>query len=251
MVNISNITYAYNVTSNKILEEVSFNIADGQCVGILGNNGTGKSTLLKCIARICHAQGATVHVDGKDVFKMSGGKMAQKIAYVPQGNDTVNMTVFDAILLGRKPYIKWDATSEDYRIVSNIIHEMSLDDFALRNVSKLSGGEVQKVMIARALAQEPRFLLLDEPTSNLDPRNRHEVLDIVKRISKKRNICVAIVIHDINLAMRYCDKFLFLRDSKIYSYGGIETITEKTISEVYRINVDIIKHRDHKIVIPH
>lgn len=101
MVNISNITYAYNVTSNKILEEVSFNIADGQCVGILGNNGTGKSTLLKCIARICHAQGATVHVDGKDVFKMSGGKMAQKIAYVPQGNDTVNMTVFDAILLGR------------------------------------------------------------------------------------------------------------------------------------------------------
>lgn len=251
MVNISNITYAYNVTSNKILEEVSFNIADGQCVGILGNNGTGKSTLLKCIARICHAQGATVHVDGKDVFKMSGGKMAQKIAYVPQGNDTVNMTVFDAILLGRKPYIKWDATSEDYRIVSNIIHEMSLDDFALRNVSKLSGGEVQKVMIARALAQEPRFLLLDEPTSNLDPHNRHEVLDIVKRISKKRNICVAIVIHDINLAMRYCDKFLFLRDSKIYSYGGIETITEKTISEVYRINVDIIKHRDHKIVIPH
>lgn len=128
---------------------------------------------------------------------------------------------------------------------------MSLDDFALRNVSKLSGGEVQKVMIARALAQEPRFLLLDEPTSNLDPHNRHEVLDIVKRISKKRNICVAIVIHDINLAMRYCDKFLFLRDSKIYSYGGIETITEKTISEVYRINVDIIKHRDHKIVIPH
>lgn len=251
MVNISNITYAYNRASKNVLKDVSFDIGDGQCVGILGNNGTGKSTLLKCIVRINYAHGSNVYVDGNNVFKMSGGEMAQYISYVPQRSETVNMTVFDSVLLGRKPYIKWDATQDDYRIVSKIIHEMGLDDFALRNVSQLSGGEVQKVMIARALAQKPRFLLLDEPTSDLDPNNKHEVLDIVKNAAKKHNICVALVIHDLNLAMRYCDMFLFIKDSKVYSYGGIETVTEETISEVYRMDVEIIEHRGRKVVVPH
>lgn len=250
MVNIHNISYTYRRGSQNILEQISFDIADGQCIGILGNNGTGKSTLLKCIDCICPVKGASVLVDGKNVFKMSGNQMAQNIAYVTQNADASDMTVFDTVLLGRKPYIKWDATKEDYRIVNRTLSDMGLETLAARPVSELSGGEAQKVMLARALAQEPKFLLLDEPTSSLDPRNQHEVLKIVKRIARDRNISVILVIHDLNLALRYCDKFLFLKDSRIFSYGGMDTVTEKTIEEVYGLQVELIDHRGTKVMIP-
>lgn len=250
MVEISNITFAYDKGSRNILEDVSFDIQQNECIAILGNNGAGKSTLLKCIDRICPAEKGVVLVDSQNVFKMTKTVMAQNIAYVPQNNNSNNMTVFDSILLGRKPYIKWDATSEDRQIVCDIIQKMTLDDFALRNVSELSGGEVQKVMLARALAQEPKLLLLDEPTSNLDPRNQHEVLRIVKKIAQEHNISVAIVIHDLNLAIRYCDRFVFLKDSCVFSYGGLETMTSENIEEVYEMHVHIIDYMGIPVIVP-
>ena len=112
-------------------------------------------------------------------------------------------------------------------------------------------GEAQKVMLARALAQEPRFLLLDEPTSNLDPKNQHEVLRIVRDIAQTHNICVIIIIHDLNLAVRYCDKFLFLRNAKVYAYGGKETMTPDVIREVYGMNAEVIHHGDIPIIVPY
>ncbi|MFA5761853.1 MAG: ABC transporter ATP-binding protein, partial [Dehalococcoidales bacterium] len=129
-------------------------------------------------------------------------------------------------------------------------HRMKLDDFALRNVSELSGGEMQRVMLARALAQEPKLLMLDEPTSNLDLHNQHEVLQIVKNIALEHNTCVAIVIHDLNLAIRYCDRFIFLKDSQIYSYGGLETMTPENIEAVYRIHVHIIECMGVPVIVP-
>jgi iron complex transport system ATP-binding protein len=250
MVKINNITFSYNRTSRKILEDVHFDIKKNQCIAILGNNGAGKSTLLKCIDHICPAQKGVVLVDDKDIFKMTKNVMAQNIAYVQQNNKSINMTVFDAVLLGRKPYIKWDATSEDREIVCSIMQKMQLDDFSLRNVSELSGGELQKVMLARALAQEPKLLLLDEPTSSLDPRNQHEVLQIVKEIAQEHNICVAIIIHDLNLAIRYCDRFLFLKDSHVFSYGGLEVMTPGNIQEVYKMNVHIIEYMGIPVIVP-
>ncbi len=250
MVEINNISFAYSRKSRNILEEVSFDIQKNQCIAILGNNGAGKSTLLKCIDRICPAQGGAVLVDNQNVFHMNKSVMAQNIAYVAQDNKSINMTVFDAILLGRKPYIKWDATSKDRQIVCDIIKKMQLEDSALRNVSELSGGEAQKVMLARALAQEPKLLLLDEPTSNLDPRNQHEVLHIVKKIAQEHNTCVAIIIHDLNLAVRYCDRFIFLKDSRVFSYGGLDTMTPENIEEVYRIHVHIIEYMGIPIIVP-
>ncbi|MEA4893781.1 MAG: ABC transporter ATP-binding protein, partial [Oscillospiraceae bacterium] len=122
--------------------------------------------------------------------------------------------------------------------------------FALRTVSQLSGGEAQKVMLARALAQEPRLLLLDEPTSSLDPRNQHEVLRMVKKIAQEHNICVAIIIHDLNLAIRYCDRFVFLKDSRVYAYGGLEVMTPKNIEEVYQIHVHIIEYMGIPVIVP-
>jgi iron complex transport system ATP-binding protein len=250
MVEVNNISFAYRRTSRNVLEDISFAIQKNQCIAILGNNGAGKSTLLKCIDRICPAKKGAVLVDSKNVFNMKKNVVAQNIAYVPQMNTSLNMTVFDLILLGRKPYIKWDATSEDRQIVFDIIQKMKLNDFALRNVSELSGGELQKVMLARALAQEPKLLLLDEPTSNLDPRNQHEVLQIIKKIANEHDTCLAIVIHDLNLAIRYCDRFIFLKDSRIFSYGGLEIITPENIEEVYRIHVHIIQYMGVPVIVP-
>lgn len=250
MIKINEITFSYNQGARNILEDISFDIKKNQCIAILGNNGAGKSTLIKCMNRICHAQKGVVMVDGHDVYKMSRNVMAQNISYVAQNNKSLYMTVFDAILLGRKPYIKWDATLEDREIVRDIIQKMQLEDFALRNVAELSGGEIQKVMLARALAQEPKLLLLDEPTSNLDPRNQHEVLRIVKIIAQEHNICVAIVIHDLNLAIRYCDRFLFLKDSHVFSYGGLEIMTPENIEEVYSMHVHIIECMGIPVIVP-
>lgn len=250
MVEINGISFAYNRSAKNILEQVSFDIQRNECIAVLGNNGAGKSTLLKCIDRILPAQDGTVFVDSENIFKMSKNEMAQNMAYVQQISASVNMTVFDAVLLGRKPYIKWDATSEDRKIVGDIIQKMKLEDFALRSVAQLSGGEAQKVMLARALAQEPRLLLLDEPTSNLDPRNQHEVLRLVKEIAREHNICVAIIIHDLNLAIRYCDRFIFLKDSQVFSYGGLEKMTPENIEEVYRIHVHIIDYMGIPVIIP-
>ncbi len=250
MIEINDISFAYNKNSRNVLENISFDIQENRCIAILGNNGAGKSTLLKCIDRICPAQKGVVLIEKENVFKMSSNIIAQNIAYVPQGNKAIGMTVFDMILLGRKPYIKWDATSEDRQIAFDIMHKMKLDDFALRNVSELSGGELQKVMLARALTQEPKLLMLDEPTSNLDPHNQHEVLQIVKKIAQEHNTCVAIVIHDLNLAIRYCDRFVFLKNSQIYSYGGLETMTPENIEAVYKIHVHIIEYMGVPVIVP-
>lgn len=250
MVEINDISFAYSKASGNTLEQIRFDIKQNECIAILGNNGAGKSTLLKCIDRIYPSDEGIVLVDGKNVFQMTKNALAQNIAYVPQSSASAAMTVFDTVLLGRKPYIKWDATEEDRQLVVDILHQMNLDDFTLHNMWELSGGEVQKVLLARALAQEPKLLLLDEPTSNLDPRNQHEVLRIVRKIAREHHICVAIIIHDLNLAVRYCDRFIFLKDARVYSYGGLETMTPENIEAVYRIHVHIIEYMGIPVVVP-
>lgn len=249
MIEVNNIEFSYE-KNKRILDEVSFSLDDNECVAILGNNGAGKSTLIKCIDLICHPKEGVVLVDGNNVYDMTANEMARNIAYVPQTSSEFNMTVFDTVLLGRKPYIQWDSTLNDKEIASDIIHKMHLEDLALRNVSELSGGEAQKVMLARALAQEPKLLLLDEPTSNLDPKNQHEVLRSVKRIAKEHNTCVAIIIHDLNLAIRYCDRFLFLKDSKVFTYGGLEVMTPDNIGAVYNIHVHIMEYMGVPVIVP-
>lgn len=250
MVEVRGISFAYDKSTGNILDDVSFTLREGECLAILGNNGAGKSTLLKCIDRICPPEKGMVLVDGRDVYQMSRNEAAQNIAYVPQHGGAGSMTVYDTVLLGRKPFIQWDATAEDRRIVSDILLKMGLEPLALRTVSQLSGGEAQKVMLARALAQEPRLLLLDEPTSNLDPRNQHEALRLVRKIAREHRICVAIVIHDLNLAIRYCDRFVFLRDTKVYAHGGPETMTPEIIEAVYRMHVHIPLYTDIPVIVP-
>lgn len=250
MVEVKGLSFKYSPSGPDILRDVSFAIEDGQCAAVLGNNGAGKTTLLKCIDRILQPGAGEVRVDGDNVLSLGRRELAKRVAYVAQNARAAVMTVYDTVLLGRRPYIGWDATEHDREVVAEVMELMGVTPLALRSLAELSGGEAQKVMLARALAQEPRLLLLDEPTSNLDPRNQHEALRTVRRVAKERNISVCVILHDLNLAIRYCDRFLFLKDAQVYACGGIEVMTPENIEAVYRMHVHIMSYMGIPLLIP-
>lgn len=249
MIYVNKLDFSYN-HDQTVLADISFYAPKGLCTAVLGNNGAGKSTLIKCLNRILEPQQGVVYVNGKNVFRLRRNDVAKHLAYVAQHNEGVRLTAFDTILLGRKPYIKFEPDKKDIQIVESVIRRMKLEDFALRYIDELSGGELQKVMLARALAQQPQVLLLDEPTSNLDLSNQYEVLEIIKDIARTDNISVILVIHDLNLALRYCDKFLLLKNNRIFSYGGPEVMTPENINEIYEIPVAVQELSGIKVVIP-
>lgn len=250
MVSVRGLSFAYGGGGELVLDQVSFDLEAGHCTAILGNNGAGKSTLLKCLVGIQKADGGSVTIAGRDMAAMSRNSLARQVAYLPQQIRSGGMRVFDAVLLGRKPYIQWDATSRDRQVVEDVLALMQISALALRPLSSLSGGEQQKVMLARALAQQPKVLLLDEPTSNLDPLNQHEGLRLVREIAREHRIAVAIVIHDLNLAARYCDRYLFLRDNRVLAAGGAEVLTAANIREAYGMEVALVTHQGIPMILP-
>jgi iron complex transport system ATP-binding protein len=249
MVDVTGLQFSYR-RQYPVLQDYTFHINAGGRLAVLGNNGAGKSTLLKCLVRIILPQQGIIRTENDDILKMSRLNLARKIAFVAQNECAVRMTVYDMVMLGRKPYIKWGITAHDKEIVEAVLFKLRMDDMAARFTDELSGGEHQKVMLARAFAQQPKVLLLDEPTASLDMRNQYEVLDLVKEISAEQNMAVIMVIHDINLALRFCNKFMLIKNSKIYACGGEEIITNDTVETVYGIAVDVIDLNGVKVVIP-
>jgi len=247
MTEVKNIAFSFG--KNEVLRDISFTAKPGDCVAILGNNGAGKSTLITCLNRIRKPERGTVTIDGRDVFSMGRLETAQNIAYVAQKNEMSQTTVYDAVLLGRKPYMKWGLTSGDYAICDEVLERMGMTEFKLRYVNELSGGEAQKVMLARAFVQEPKLLLLDEPTSNLDPKNQYEMMRLVRTMAAEKGITVLVVIHDLNLALRSCNKFLFIKNGLVYDYGDDTAVTEKTLADVYGVNASIITHNGRKFAV--
>ena len=247
MIEIKDISYAYG--KNEVLHNVSFEVQPGECVAILGNNGSGKSTLITCLNKILTPKSGSVLIDRQDVHKMNRTQIARHISYVAQKNEISQMTVFDSVLLGRRPYMRWAISQEDIDICDKTIQQIGMEDFKLRYVNELSGGELQKVMLARALVQQPKLMLLDEPTSNLDPKNQYEMLELVRNVAIKQNISVLIVLHDINLAFRYCDSFLLMRSGCVHGYGDETIITSETMHDVYGVHVDIEEVGGQKVVI--
>lgn len=158
--------------------------------------------------------------------------------------------MFDAVMLGRKPYIKWDISKKDMEITRRALNTLGLADFAMRYLDELSGGELQKVAIARSLAQEPEILLLDEPTSSLDLKNQLEVLRLIGQVTKERMLSAVVTMHDLNLALRFADKFLMLKDGEVYAAGGDEIITPENIKAVYSVTVAIEKYGASRVIIP-
>ena len=227
---IKNLSFSYE---KKILDNINLELSYGNIYALLGMNGCGKSTLLKNIVKVLTPDNGSIELDGKDIVKMKRKDASKIIAYVEQENRNNDMSVYDCILLGRKPYIKYFPTDNDHKIVSDIMTFLNLGQFALKKTRELSGGQLQKVLIARALAQEPKILLLDEPTSALDLKNQVEVMNLVKRYAKEKNIITIVSIHDVNLSLHYADKFIMLRDSKLYKLGGIDIINEKNLTHLY------------------
>ena len=250
MIDVKGISFGYTKDRPRVLSDISFSLESGRVMAVLGNNGAGKSTLLKCIDRILDPSSGSVTIDGEDIHSMSRTEAAKNIAYVAQNGGRMDMTVFDAVLLGRKPYIRWNVSDSDREVVRDVLDRMHLTDYALRKVSELSGGEAQKVMLAMAMAQQTQVLLLDEPTSSLDPKNQHEVMQTVRNIAREHDISVITVIHDLNLAIRYCDSFLFIKDSRVYARGGREVMTAENIEAVYDMHVHIVDALGIPVIIP-
>lgn len=208
----------FHYPSRPVLKGVSFELGGGQILGVLGVNGAGKSTLLKCLNKIPRPEKGSVLLGGEDLIKMSGNEVARTLGYVPQKYGEERLTVYDTVLLGRKPYIRWAAVQTDFQVVERVLQVMHLEDYALRPIHELSGGEMQKVIIARALAQEPKILLLDEPISSLDLKNQLEVMELICRVVEDQGLSAILAIHDINLALRFADLDPQKKADEIYTF---------------------------------
>ena len=248
ILSVDNLDFSY--PGRDVLKEIRFSVCQGESISILGKNGTGKSTLLKCLDRILPPRKGSVLVDGEDIRQLTGTGLARKIGYIAQHQQATHCTVFNAVLLGRKPYFKWDAGPKDLKIVDDILKATGLLPYAMRYLDELSGGELQKVVIARALCQQPRVILMDEPTSNLDLKNQVDTTLIIKQIIQQQNISVIATMHDINLALRFSSKFIFMKEGRIYAAGGMEIITRENIGQVYGVDVDITIWNGMPIIIP-
>ena len=248
ILNVQGLRFHY--PSRPVLEDASFAVERGEVLAILGTNGTGKTTLLKCINRILTPAAGSVLIEDQPISALSRNTLAQKIGYVEQQRAGSRATVFNTVLLGRKPYIRWDISQNDMEIASQALETLGLAEYALRYLDELSGGELQKVIIARALAQEPEILLMDEPTSSLDLKNQLEVLTLIHKISSERGIAVVVAMHDLNLALRFADRFILLKDKTIFTAGGLEVMTPENIESVYAVPVTIAAHNGSRVVIP-
>ena len=247
ILSVDDVEFSYQ--SKNVLKNVKFKVNKGEVVSILGVNGAGKSTLLKCVNRMLKPKKGTILVDDFNLNTLNSEEIARKMAYVSQSVNGNYINVFDAVLLGRKPHIKWEVSKKDLEITGNILRLMNLEEHALRYTKELSGGELQKVVIARALVQEPQILLLDEPTNNLDLKNQMAVMKIIRDISKSQNISSIVVMHDLNLTLRFSDKFIMLKDGMIYSKGNSDVINSKNILEVYDVNAYVDNYNGIPIVV--
>lgn len=245
---IKNITFYYE--SLKALEEVTFEAKDGEILGIIGPNGSGKTTLLKCINLILKPKIGTILINEADVSKLSRREIAKKIGMTPQiSSKLFPFTVLDLVLMGRTPHLgRFEGESRrDLDIVKEAMKLTNIEPLANRLIDELSGGEFQRVIIARALAQEPDILLLDEPTLHLDINHQLEIMELIRKLAKNRGLTAIVVSHDLNLAARFCDRLLLLNSGKIYAFGSPkEVLSPEKIRKVYHINVKVNHHPESK-----
>ena len=249
MLELKKVSYTYG--KHLALNSVDLILPISGIVSLVGPNGSGKSTLLKCVNRILIPEGE-IRFNERDLHAFSISELAKTFGYVPQQvSSAFPITVFDMILLGRRPYLGWTPSKHDLEVVSTNISIMELDEFALRPVNELSGGERQKVLIATALSQEPNVLLLDEPTSNLDIKHQIDVMKYLGVIVKSKKILVLMALHDLNLASQYSDHMVMLKKGRVFAQGmPQEVLTKENIRAIYGVNVAIHKHGMIKHIVP-
>ena len=249
MLTIHDLRFRYSRRGAPVLDGVDLELKDGEIGILLGKNGSGKTTLFKNILGIQKPESGSIRFDGEDLLKMNRRERARRVAYVPQSIHFGALSVFDTVLMGRISYFGYKAGREDEEAVRRILRDMQLEDFAARNVEQLSGGERQKIAIARALAQEPRLLVFDEPTGNLDIANEQLILSEARRLAHEKGIAILTSLHDFNQALELGDRFFFMKDGRIRVSGGREVVTEDVIEEVFDAKVRMFEAEGRKIII--
>ena len=248
MLKVENLHFRYSQLGNPVLNGTSLELRQGEIGILLGKNGSGKTTMFKNILGIEKPQSGSIRFDGEDLLKMKRRERARRIAYVPQHIHFGDLSVFDSVLMGRVSYFGMKAGREDYEAVEKILEDMQLLSFANRSAEALSGGEKQKIAIARAMAQEPKLMVFDEPTGNLDMANENLIIKEAKKLAREKNISILSSLHDLNQAISFGDKFFFLKDGAVKYVGGQDQITPDVIKDIFDVDVRI-REIDGQVVV--
>jgi len=243
----------YEIDGNRILNEVSFDFESG-FIGIIGPNGAGKTTLLRMISGYLKPDSGSVALDGEDIRAIDIRTRARKMALVPQNYALeYDFTVTETVLMGRNPHKRlFEAdTKEDFGLAMDAIRKAGIEHLKDRSILGLSGGEWQRMVIARALCQQSGILLLDEPVSSLDIRHQVGILDMVWELTRKHGLIAVCVMHDLNLTYNYCDRVFMMKEGRIHSQGTPgEVLTKEKVQEVYDAKVEVIRSGKNVYVLP-
>lgn len=231
-----------DISDKKIVKDISITAEKGEFVGIIGPNGCGKSTFLRSVYRAIKAKSGVIYLDGKELSQISVKESAKNMAVVGQFNNVhFDFTVEQMVMMGRAPHKRYmdRDTKKDYEIAYAALKKVDMESYALRSFSTLSGGEKQRIILARAIAQEAELLILDEPTNHLDIKYQLQILSTVKNM----DVGVVAALHDLNLAVMYCTKLYVLKNGQVIAYGKPEDIlTRELIREVYEVECDVEKN---------
>ncbi len=242
IIDVRDLSFRYN--SKTILNNINFGLDRDQIVGILGPNGAGKSTIIKILGGILEYEGSIKLVD-RELRSFKRKELAKIIAVVPQNFEPgFDFKVIDLVMMGRTPYLKMfeSMSSEDFNIVEDTMKLTDIVHIKDKSIREISGGERQRVIIAMAIAQDPKILLLDEPNANLDLKYQISIFELLKHLVKTKHISIIVAMHDVNLAVKYCNKIMLLNKGEIVQFDIPEkVITEDNIKKVYEIDSSIIK----------
>lgn len=241
MFEVKNVSFSYN--NRKIFDDLSLSLPDKKITTLIGPNGSGKSTLFKLLTRTLKPEQGSIFLDEKNIWQINGKKFAQKVAILQQQNDLYDeITVLDLIKMGRLPYHGLLDDDSDLAIIDQLLDQLEITALKNKYVSQLSGGQQQRVWLAAALAQEPEYLFLDEPTTYLDLHFQFQFLKLIKNLNRQHKLTICMILHDLNQALQFSDQVILLKNGKVLKQGEPqEVVKPQVIGPSFDINCEIVQ----------